>query len=352
MLKSSTRIADRRIFLSDRKRTIEHSSKKAVQQFNTHFELLEPLPEKAQKILAVLGADGVASEAVRIADCVKSNVTYWKNRFIQAGALRLRQDGIVKYYELTPYGSKLLTGSDGETRLPILFEDHAQKFRILQREQVLVNWEKLGEPRNWRKMGVRIGEVRVELNLGLEPTLVIHPGQIKGFNVDELEIESARIVERTRVVLEQKLGIILSEIGTALHSPRWRVYRPECNEWILAGTVEVEGVGALDHSPTHDKQDVLSGKPHLEYSDKRLAARAAEFPVAHASGKRLAVSAVEFPLVLANLEAKLDALYGQFERLVASNERLTDILSKVANFETPESRELVDGQKKFGDYVS
>jgi hypothetical protein len=137
--------------------------------------------------------------------------------------------------------------------------------------------------------------------------------------VDELEIEAARIVERTRVVLEQKFGMLLSESSTPLHSPRGRIYRPVCHEWILAGTVEVEGVGALDHSLTHDKKDPLSGRPHLEYSDKRLAARAASFPFAYDSGKRLAVSAVEFPVVLANLEAKLDALYGQFERLAAAN---------------------------------
>ena len=28
-------------------------------------------------------------------------------------------------------------------------------------------------------------------------------------------------------------------------------------EWISAGTVEVEGVGALDHSPTYDRKDPL-----------------------------------------------------------------------------------------------
>ncbi len=333
-------------------RFIEHGSKRAVQRFNRSFELLEPLPEKAQKILAVLGADGVASEAVRIANCVKSNVTYWKNRLVKAGALRLRLDGIVKYYELTPYGSKLLTGSDGEIRLPVVLEDHALKFLVLRRERCRVDWEKLGEPRNWRKLGVVIGVVRVELNLGLEPTVIIHPGQVKGFNVDELEMEAARIVERTRVILEQKFGMQLSESGTPLHKPRWRIYRPECHEWISAGTVEVEEVGALDHSPTHDRKDPLSGRPHLEYSDKRLAARAAEFPVAHDSSKRLAVSAVEFPLVLANLEAKLDALYGQFERLTAANERLTDMmLGKVADLKEADSVEVVEGQKKLGDYV-
>ena len=31
------------------------------------------------------------------------------------------------------------------------------------------DWRKLGEPRNWVKLGVRIGAVRVVLNLGLEP---------------------------------------------------------------------------------------------------------------------------------------------------------------------------------------
>ncbi len=239
------------------RRSIEHGSNRPVRKFDEQFELLEPLPPRAQKILAVLGSDGVASEAVRMAGCVKSTVSYWKDRFLHAGALRLKTDGIVKYYELTPYGSKLLTGSDGELRLPVVFEDHALKFQVLRRERIKVDWEKLGNPNNWVKMGIKLGEVRVELNLGLETTVIIHPGQLKGFNVDELEMDSARVVERTRVVLEQKFGMLLSEAGVPLHDPRWRVYRPECHEWIQAGTVEVEGLGALDHSPTHDKQDPL-----------------------------------------------------------------------------------------------
>ena len=65
-------------FLVSRRQSIEPSSKGAVQRFNDCFELLEPLPQKALDILGVLGADGVASEAVRVAGCCKSNVTYWK----------------------------------------------------------------------------------------------------------------------------------------------------------------------------------------------------------------------------------------------------------------------------------
>ena len=51
-----------------------------------------------------------------------------------------------------------------------------------------------------------------------------------------------------------------------------------------------------------------------------------KLPIVHDSGKRLTVSAVESPMVLANLEAKLDALYGQFERLAAANKCLTDMM--------------------------
>ncbi len=67
----------------------------------------------------------------------------------------------MKYYELTAYGSKLLIGSDDVVRLSVLLEDLAVKFKVLRREQAALDWRKLGEPRNWAKLGVRLGEVRV-----------------------------------------------------------------------------------------------------------------------------------------------------------------------------------------------
>jgi hypothetical protein len=342
------------IFLVAVNRRIEHSSKKAVQKFNRSFELLEPLPQRARDILGVLGADGVASEAVRVACCCKSNVTYWKNKFIRAGALRLKVDGIVKYYELTSYGSKLLTGSDNAVRLPVLLEDHAVKFKVLRREFVALDWRKLGEPRNWVKLGVRLGSVRVVLNLGLEPTVIIHPGQMKGFNVDELEMDAARVIEHVRLVLEERFGLVLSDTGEALHKPRFRVYRPECHAWIKSGTVEVDDDRALDASPTHDKQDILSGRPHLEYENKRHAGIAASFLVGYDYRKNLGRAAVDFPLTLESLELKIDSLCSQIssllkdnvqktqliERLVTANERLADTLSKLFG---------LDGAKLQGD---
>jgi hypothetical protein len=360
--------------LGSRRRTIEPSSKKAVQKFNGSFELLAPLPQKALDILGVLGADGVATEAVRVAGCCKSNVTYWKNKFVRAGALRLKQDGIVKYYELTSYGSKLLTGSDDVVRLPVLLEDHAVKFKVLRRERVRLDWRKLGEPRNWVKLGVRLGTVRVVLNLGLEPSVVIHPGQMKGFNVDELEMDAARVVERVRIILDERFGMGLSDVGEPLRKPRFRVYRPECHAWIEAGTIEVDDNRGLDASPTHDKQDILCGRPHLEYEDKRHAAIAAAFPVsvAYDGRKNLGRAAVDFPLTLESLEWKVGSLCSQvaflvkdnvektqlIERLTVANERLTDILIKLFGLEGVQGQSQSNSQPSkasvYGgrDYVS
>ena len=91
--------------------------------------------------------------------------------------------------------------------------------------------------------------------------------------------------------------------------------------------------------------------PHLEYNSKRFVARAADFPIAYDQNKRLAASAVEFPLVLANLEAKPDALYDRFERLTIANERLTKVLSKFVNLETTASADLAKDHKQLGEYT-
>lgn len=310
--------------MAGRHRSIEHKPHKPVQRFNGPIELLEPLSQTALDILGVLGADGVASEAAKVAGCAKSNVSYWKDKFLRVGALRLQQDGIVKYYSLTPYGSKLLTGSEGRLRLPVVLEDHPVKFTIIEREKRVLDWVKLGSPRNWVKLGVRIGEVRV---VKTSQSIIVHPGQLKGFNVDALEVDAGRIVERVRYILEVKFGMVLSDEAVPLHDPHWQVYRPECKEWVEAGTVEVKGVGRLDHSPP-------SRKPHLEYDKKHLAE-----------------TAVNFPVILENLDGKIDFLNENVCRLVDSVGRLSDALSKIFNLEGTTEGSTVSG-KGVQNYVA
>ncbi len=157
-----------------------------------------------------------------------------------------------KYYDLTPYGSKLLTGSDNQVRLPIVFEDHPVKFHVLRWERKksdgcsVIDWERLGDVRNWVKLGFRVTGVRV---VKTSKSVIVHPGPLKGFDVDQLEVDSGRIVERVRYILEVQYGMQLSDDCEFLHGPMWQVFHPDAKEWVKAGSVKVPGVGAVDANP-------------------------------------------------------------------------------------------------------
>ena len=338
------------------KRRIKHGSKKVVQWFNGNIELRvlpQPLPQAAKDILGVLGAAGVAAEAVGIAGVVKSDVSYWKDRFVKAGALVLRESqdpktlgkpkkdqrfsaGKPKYYDLTPYGSKLLTGSDNQLRLPVVFEDNPVKFLVLRWERPgSIDWERLGDVRNWVKMGFRVTGVRV---VKTSKNVIIHPGPLKGFDVDALEVDSGRIIERVRYILEVRFGMQLSDDCEFLHGPMWQVYRPEAREWIKAGSVKVPGYGALDESPKPWLK-ALSKVPHVEFEKKEHAAIASVWPpVASDPAKRLASAAPLYPLYLEEVHRMVVGLVSQVEVLTAE-------VGSVKNFESQVSLIIVDLEK-------
>ena len=152
-------------------RIVEPASRRGVQQFNEKIELLG-FSQRGMQILRILGTpDCTASDAAKIVGCSKSLVSHWKDHAIKVGALRLQTDGIVKYYELTSFGLKFLASSmdltTGERCVAVgvvhVLEDHAVKFEVLKCEDASrrIDWRKLGEPRNWVKLGFKLGTVRV-----------------------------------------------------------------------------------------------------------------------------------------------------------------------------------------------
>ena len=142
--------------------------------------------------------------------CSRSNVSNWKDKFVNMGALRLQVRDVVHIYRLTRYASKILTKSEGFFPEVCCLEDHAVRFRVLEWERVPIEWKRLGRPRNWEKLGVKIGNVRV---VRTTKSIIIHPGRLRGFDVDELLMLSGRIVERVRMVLENRFGMVLSDVG-------------------------------------------------------------------------------------------------------------------------------------------
>lgn len=357
-------------------RCSKHSSNRTVQQFNKKIEhqastyrvkpLPDPLPQTAQDILNVLGAGGVAGNAMALAGVCKSDVSHWVKRFLAYGALILKESqdpktlglpknchhtgpGVPRYYELTNYGSKLLAGSEEHNRLYVVFEDMPAKFRVLQWEPVgSIDWEKLGRPNNWQQLGFRVTGVCV---VKTSKSVIIHPGPLHGFDVDQLEVESGRIVERVRGILEVKFKLQLDPNCEFCHGPMWQVFRPEAKQWIKeGGTVKAPGYGSLDASPKPWMKK-LSGVPHVEYTKKEHAAIAASWPpVASDPAKRNASAAPMYPLYLEEIHQSVSALIDrvnvltvEFSKVKAETSqvgdamvelhRLADVFGKLENLE-------------------
>ena len=258
--------------------------KSGVQKFKSRFELLGPM---GLEILKRLGAGNTASDACK-GLCCKSNVSYWKNRLLDIGALRLQTPGLIKYYTLTPYGSKLLARSEGGRLERVVLEDHAVKFLVVEGERRRLDWVKLGRPANWEMLGVRIGSVRV---VRTSRSVIVYPGRLRGFDVDELLVMAGRTVEWVRSILEGRFGMVLGEM-VPLHKPVFRFYSDEAKEDVKSGTCIVEGVGSVDNSPPERV-------PHEEYQ-----------------GRDRARARLLLPDSVRRLELKVDGMVESVNRLV------------------------------------
>jgi hypothetical protein len=296
--------------------------KRVKQDFLTLADAV-PLSRKGQQILKLLGAGNHASKVADIVGCSRSNVCYWKNKFLNMGALKLVVRDAVHIFQITPYGSKVLTRSEGYFPEVCCLEDQAVKFRVLEWEKTPLNWKRLGRPRNWEKLGVKIGNVRV---VRTSKSIIIHPGRVQGFDVDELLMLSGRIVERVRIVLENRFGLILSDVGVPLHQPITRFYSEEAGELVKLGTTIVEDVGSIDNSPPERV-------PHEEYV-----------------GKDLAKARLLMPLKVTKLECRVEDIE---KKLITLNDNLGELVRVLKRALIPEeSIEFAQQSVEHRKYIS
>lgn len=124
----------------------------------------------------------IAKEASKKVGCSKGNVSYWKDKFLSMDALKLEVNDVIKTYKLTSFGLKILT-RDKNLFEVVLLEDYPVKFLLLAKESVPVDWKKLGSPRNWEKLCMRVDGVQV---VKTSKHVIIHSGQKNGFDADSL----------------------------------------------------------------------------------------------------------------------------------------------------------------------
>ncbi len=212
-----------------------------------------------------------------------------------------------------------------------VLEDHAVKFLILKEEDknYSIDWRKLGQPRNWVKLGLKQGNVRV---VKTSRHIIIHPGKLRDFNADQLLVTAGQIVGRVRLELIQRFGIILSEEVTLLHDPVWKVFTPEAEALNGTGTFKVhmaEGaIGELDNSPPDRKR-------HFEYNRKELA-----------------VAAMRSPELFVELAQKVETLVQTVNGSVIANEKLVGLLTEALGSASKKREEEGKGESGGNLYVS
>lgn len=315
-----------------------NSIKKAVKQSNETVLLVGKLPPTALKILDVYSKGGTAKDAARQAHCTKQNVSYWTKRLLTMGLIRVQTKSVFIYYSLTPLGQKCFTTSESSGEA-LAVEDQAVKFAVIHGERSCVDWCKLGKPNNWVKLGVYVGSVMV---VRTSKSVIIHPGKVVGFNLEELLFESGRIVQKVKDVLEIKFGMLLSVQGVPLHKPVVRFYSEGAKDDVRKGTVVVEGVGCVDASPPEHV-------PHEEYRGiERTKARLLLPDAVKGLRDDVYDLRVQSDLRSSETERSLDCLRNEIGELKRHNRELveTNLELTSANIETVKEVRLLSVQVK------
>lgn len=303
-----------------------HASKDAVQRFNDSVELLNKLTSKALDVLRILGTEGcTASDAQVWIPCSKGLVSYWKDFFVKIGALKLNdKSDVVKYYDLTPFGSKLLAMSEsgfvgGEV---YCLEDYAFRFDLLRDAfaDSPFDWRRGGMPKNWcRFKGFSSEGVRVVKNEGLIPSVEIHPGKLRDFDPYVLVARAGEIVERVRGELAARHGIVLSDEGVPLHGPMFQVFSAKADLLLRRSGLASLRVDLGDGEEAHLDKSPPDRVPHKEFSNVEYA-----------------VADLQAPKLLVKLQEKVKELEMQVGYLSETNTRVVEAL----NVEVVANREL------------
>ena len=120
------------------------------------------------------------------------------------------------------------------------------------------------------------------------------------------------------MVLENRFGLVLSDVGSPLHQPITRFYSEEAGELVKLGTTIVEDVGSIDNSPPERV-------PHEEYI-----------------GKDLAKARLLMPLKLTRLEQRIEDIEN---KLINMSDNVSELVSVLKSALIPKPTMNLSSQK-------
>lgn len=295
---------------SRRKSQINRSPRKVKTKSNKNRAIFLLRQVSSRDALLILDSLSKGNSQKKVADQTsfsKQKVFYWKQIFLANKLIRLEIDGKPKIYRVTALGQKTLTRGEKGGFNHCIMEDYQMKFRLIK-DSSRLDWKKLGEPRNWEKLGIKVGKVRVEKTT---QNIIIHSGQVVGVHPSHAMIEAGSIIGVVFGFLKSH-GVVMDPVGLPSRQPIFKFYTPEAEELYRLYGVTITDKGTIDNSPP-DKI------PHEEYP-RNAAVDKLTMP---SRVVRMEDRQVKIEERLKNIEAVEDRIVTALEKLADGFERLT-----------------------------
>jgi len=292
------------------------------------------LSERGKEILEFLSLRGSPSKAAEAAGITRPTMSYWVKKLKKLGYIHGTLDGACHLYELTESGSKILTGSE-EDRSVIVLEDYPVKFDVVSwgRADCLA-WEKLGEPRNWVKLGFKVGSIQV---VRTSRSVIVHPGRLRGDNSWNLIFVASQECNRVARWLVRNTNMVLRPGEPTRKKPGFQVYDQLAEEVTRHFTFKNQDGEGADRSPP-------AKKGHWE-----LGPEAANDFIRTAG--RLKLATRQLYRLKGDLEKLEDGLLPALDAWTKVGQQLLKVLARLGQMEEPEVPLKAKGKDESLGYV-
>ena len=201
-------------------------------------------------ILQLIKEGFVATDIARKLNLKKSHVSYYIKKAKTMGFVNQVTRDVFSVLELTQAGKNLLDQYNrNNPSIPVCRAENIQFIAdIFQMPTIQVDWKKI-QMRNWIQYTSKIDEVKVNINIGKNPTIVFIPSPVDG--VDPYEVYTILVTECLNVALElyDKIGLKVRNLRLSSRG-EWLVYDPIARLFCKTnGQVTYDRIGKVNASP-------------------------------------------------------------------------------------------------------
>ena len=200
-------------------------------------------------MLEMINQGIISSDIAKRLNLEKSHVSYYVSRAKKAGLIEESMRTSFVELKLTQPGKNFLDRyyTNNPSNPVCRLENLQLKAVITQMPTIPVEWKKI-EMHNWTQYSSQIDNVKVRLNMGTIPTLVILPSPADGDNIYDLIVKV--VYECIYAILElyDKIGLKVGKLQVC-SKPEWLVYDGIAKEFCkYNGQTTFEGLGKVNAS--------------------------------------------------------------------------------------------------------